>query len=174
MNSAKLTKAVLLTAILAFGYASAADIFVQNPDDHRADPPKHPVPKEVIRRVEQINACWDAVNHSPRFAQLQRRLWLATTADEPPTPAQLRDRDGATPADREAAMAWLEQTRPCNDWGPHKRLGDTAMIAYIASRRALIGLFAKGATYGSMNQDLYAGTQSFEQQFPSHSQRPQQ
>jgi len=173
MDGTKLTKAVLLTAAFAFGYVSAADIFVQNPVDHRADPAKQPVPKDTIRRVDEINACWDAVNNSPRFAQLQRKLWLATTADEPPTPAQLRDRDRATPADSEAAMAWLEQTRPCNDWGAKKRAGDTLMIAYTVTRRTQIQMLTKGSPYGHVNQNVFAATQWFEQQFHAQSQRPQ-
>jgi hypothetical protein len=190
MHGAKLTQAVLLTVAFVFGYVSATDIFVQNPngnhsDDHAANPndhkwedhlaelAKHPLPEATIRRVDEINACWDAVNSSPRFAQLQTRLWLGTTTDEPPTPAQLRDRARAMPADREAAMAWLEETRPCNDWGPGRRAGDTMMLAYIASRRAVIQMLTKGAPYGQVSLYVYAATKSFEQQFRAQAHRPQ-
>jgi hypothetical protein len=189
MHGAKLTQAVLLTAAFVFGYVSAADIFVQNPNGHNSDDQvanpddhswehhlaelaKHPLPEATIRRVDEINACWDAVSSSPRFAQLQRRFWLGTTADEPPTPAQLRDRGRPTPADREAAMAWLEETEPCNDWGPGKRAGDTMMIAYIVSRRNQIQNLTKGLPYGQMNQYVYAATRSFEEQFRAQAHRP--
>ncbi|MGH9642943.1 MAG: hypothetical protein ACRD3Q_10985, partial [Terriglobales bacterium] len=90
----------------------------------------------------------------------------------PPTPAQLRDRDRATPAESEAVMAWLEQTRPCNDWGPKKRAGDVLMIAYIVARRSAIQLLTKGVPYGNVNQYVYDATQLFEQQFRAQSQRP--
>jgi hypothetical protein len=177
VDGTKVIKAVLLTAVLAFGYASASDIFVQNQskhlDDYLADLAKHPLPKETIRRVNQINACWDAVNKSPRFAELQNRLWLATTADQPLTPPQLGDRGRATPADSEAAMAWLEQTRPCSDWGPKKRAGDIVMLAYIANRRSLINNFTKGLSYGQVNQYMYVATRYFEMQFRAQSQRPE-
>jgi hypothetical protein len=142
-------------------------------DNYLAELAKHPLPEATIRRVDEINACWDAVNSSPRFAQLQTRLWLGTTADEPPTPAQLRDRSSTTPADREAAMAWLEETRPCSDWGPNKRAGDTLMLAYIVTRRTQLQILAKGAPYGNVNLALYAGTRYFEQQFRAQAHRPQ-
>ena len=69
-------------------------------------------------------------------------------------------------------MAWLEQTRACNDWGARQPAGDLAMLAYIVKRRNQIELLTKGAPYGQVNQHVDAATHSFEQQLRAHSQRP--
>lgn len=122
--------------------------------------------KEVVSRVDDIEACWESVTNSSRFAQLATKLWLTTNMDLPITSAQLQDRSTATLEDREAIRAWLEQTRPCSDWGPmaNRRQGDSALAAHIATRQMILENLIRGASYGRTNEALYEGAKGLDYQ----------
>jgi hypothetical protein len=141
---------------------SIAAIALWMPDGHAQQQAKsNRVTKDMISRVVEIEACWESVNNS--FPELQERLWLGTNPDKPPTPSQLSDHHGGTRRDRKVAMAWFEETRQCSSWGAS--LGDNLIAAYSDSRLAMVQMFAKGAPYDQVNENLYIAAKIFEDQF---------
>jgi hypothetical protein len=132
-----------------------------------AGPPPHPlafsampqeeISNDIIARDEEIEACWEEVSKSARFAQLGARLWLTTDPEgSPPTLEQLEDSSPASPADRGDATVWSEQTQLCSEPGANNGPGDAAVAAHLASRLAAVGMLIAGAPYGRVNKLLYS------------------
>jgi hypothetical protein len=93
------------------------------------------------------------VNNSPRFAQLDNRLWLGIDGKTPPTLAQITDNSDATPADGSAALAWSARVRSCVSGT--LRPG-SINLSYLDERDDILRAFSIGALdYGTTSLALF-------------------
>jgi hypothetical protein len=108
--------------------------------------------EEIQKHAAELKACVDAVNNSPRFAQLENKLWLGIDGDQPPTLGQIDDNREATPADSSAALAWSSQMRSCTDTYIHEPI----LVDWLNKRDEIIRAFSFGVLdYSLANMALF-------------------